>query len=169
MSTPAPPPRPVLRTKFGIGLAKLHRAYQAAADRAVAHVGLSHALAWPLMSIGRVGGNVRPGVVAESLGIESASIVRSIEQLVEAGLAERRPDPADGRAKTLHLTEAGHVAWEQIEDALDALRAELFADVADADLAACLRVFDALGRSLGCGLPELPAKPRRRKATSPHA
>ena len=157
------PPRAVLLTKFGVGLAKLHRAYQAAAHRAIAHVGLSHALAWPLMAIGRLGGGVRPGVVAESLGIESASIVRSIEQLVEAGLAERRPDPGDGRAKTLHLTDAGQAAWEQIEDALDALRAELFAWVADADLAAGLRVFESLARTLGCGLPETPAKPKRRK------
>jgi MarR family transcriptional regulator for hemolysin len=164
MSTPPPSNRRALLTKFGVGLSKLQRAYRAAADRAVAHVGLSHALAWPLMSIGRLGDGVRPGVVADSLGIESASVVRSIEQLVEAGLAERQADPADGRAKTLHLTDAGHAAWEQIEDALDGLRAELFAGVPDADLAACLRVFDQLGRSLGCGLPELPAKPRRRKA-----
>jgi MarR family transcriptional regulator for hemolysin len=149
--------------QFGVGLGKLQRAYRAAADRAVAHIGLSHALAWPLISIGRLGGAVRPGVVAESLGIESASVVRSIDQLVEAGLAERQADPADGRAKTLHLTPAGEAAWGQIEAALDALRAELFAGVADADLAASLRVFDALGQNLGCAVPELPAKPRSRK------
>lgn len=155
--------------KFGVGLATLQRAYRAAADKAVAHVGISHALAWPLISIGRLGGGVRPGAVAESLGIESASVVRSIEQLVQAGLAERRDDPADGRAKTLHLTETGHAAWEQIEASLDALRASLFAGVADADLEACLRVFDAVGFSLGCPVPELPAKPRRRKARTVQA
>jgi MarR family transcriptional regulator for hemolysin len=155
--------------QVGVGLGTLQRAYRAAADRAVAHVGLSHALAWPLISIGRLGGGVRPGVVAESLGIESASIVRSIEQLVEAGLAERQADPADGRAKTLHLTDAGHEAWEQIEDALDALRSEAFAGISDADLAACLRVFDALGQKLGAQVPLLPAKPSKRKARTPQA
>lgn len=162
MSTPAS--RRAALMQFGVGLGKLQRAYIAAADRAVAHIGLSHALAWPLISIGRLGGGVRPGVVAESLGIESASVVRSIEQLVEAGLAQRHADPADGRAKTLDLTAAGEEAWEQIETALDALRAQLFAGVADADIAAGLRVFDALGRNMGCGLPALPAKPRTPKA-----
>ena len=156
--------RRVLLTKFGLGLSTLQRAYKAAADRAIAHIGLSHALAWPLMTIGRLGGGVRPGVVAESLGIESASVVRSIEQLVEAGLAERHADPADGRAKTLHLTDAGQAAWEQIEDALDTFRAELFTGVPDADLAASLRAFEVLGRNLGCGLPELPAKPGRARS-----
>ncbi len=146
-----------------VGLGKLQRAYVAAADRAVAHIGLSHALAWPLISIGRLGGSVRPGVVAESLGIESASLVRSMEQLVETGLAERQADPADGRAKTLHLTAAGEAAWQQIEAALDALRAGVFAGVGDADIAAALRVFEALGKNLGCELPALPAKPRTRK------
>lgn len=149
--------------QFGVGLGKLQRAYVAAADRAVAHIGLSHALAWPLISIGRLGGAVRPGVVAESLGIESASVVRSIDQLVESGLAERQADPVDGRAKTLHLTAAGEAAWQQIEAALDALRASLFAGVDDADIAAALRVFGALGSNLGCELPALPAKPRSRK------
>ena len=96
-------------------------------------------------------------------------MVRSIEQLVQAGLAERHDDPADGRAKTLHLTDAGHAAWEQIEAALDALRAELFVAVADADLQACLRVFDAVGQRLGCAVPELPAKPKRRKTRPAHA
>ncbi|NML45047.1 MarR family transcriptional regulator [Ramlibacter sp. G-1-2-2] len=150
--------------QFTGGLATLQRAYRAAADRAVAHLGISHALAWPLLSIGRLGGGVRPGVVAESLGIEAASVVRSIEQLVQAGLAERQDDPADGRAKTLHLTDAGHEAWEQIEAALDALRAELFAGLPDADIAACLRVFGTLSDRLGSPVPELPAKPKRRKA-----
>ena len=161
--------RPAALTQFGTGLAKLQRAYRMAADRAVAHVGLSHALAWPLISIGRLGGGVRPGVVAESLGVESPSVVRPLEQLVEAGLAERRADPIDGRAKTLHLTDAGHEAWEQIEASLDTLRADLFAGIPDTDIAACLRVFNALGQSLGCQMPELPAKPRRRKSRAAQA
>lgn len=155
--------------QFAAGLATLQRAYRAAADRSVAHTGLSHALAWPLLSIGRLGGGVRPGVVAESLGIEAASVVRSIEQLVQAGLAERQDDPADGRAKTLHLTEAGHDAWEKIEAALDTFRSDLFAGIPDVDVAACLRVFNALGQSLGCPVPELPAKPKRRKARAAQA
>ena len=36
-----------------------------------------------------------------------AGLVRSLDQLVEAGFVERREDPADRRAKTLYLTPAG--------------------------------------------------------------
>ncbi|HSI49787.1 MAG TPA: MarR family winged helix-turn-helix transcriptional regulator [Ideonella sp.] len=155
--------RAAAQMKIGIALGVLQRGYRAAADKAVAHAGLSHAMAWPLMTIGRLGGNVRPGVVADTLGIEAPSLARSVEQLVEAGLAERHSDPADGRAKTLHLTPAGQAVWEQIEATLNTLRSELFAGLADEDLAACLRVFDALGERLGCGVPVMPVKPRARR------
>jgi hypothetical protein len=39
----------------------------------------------------------------------------------------------------------------------------VFADIADEDIAACLRVFEGLGQNLGCAMPELPGKPRKRK------
>ncbi len=67
------------------------------------------------------------------------SLVRSLDQLVEAGYVERREDPADRRAKTLHLTPAGEAACEPIEAALSLMRAALFDGVSDEDLAACLR------------------------------
>jgi MarR family transcriptional regulator for hemolysin len=92
-------------------------------------------------------------VLAEALGIEGPSLVRSLDQLVEAGYVERREDPADRRAKTLHLTPAGEAACEPIEAALSLMRAGLFEGVSDEDLAACLRVFAVLEERLGRGAP----------------
>lgn len=132
-----------------IALPVLQRAYRAAADKAVAHVGISQALAWPLVMIGRQDGSMRQGVLADQLGIEAPSLVRSLDQLVEAGFVERREDAVDRRAKTLHLTDAGAAACAQIETALHALRATLNEGVADADVAACLRVFAVLEQRLG--------------------
>lgn len=142
-----------MRVAFGMTLPVLQRAYRAAADRAVAHVGLSQALAWPLVMIGRHGDGVRQGVLAELLGIEGPSLVRSLDQLVEAAFVERREDPADRRAKTLHLTASGAAARAQIEEALKEMRGGLFAGLSDADVATCLRVFGVLGQRLGCALP----------------
>jgi len=133
----------------GSALARLQRGYRAAADKAVAHVGLSQAMAWPLVIIGREGDGVRQGVLAEVLGMEGPSLVRPLDQLMEAGFVERREDPVDRRAKTLHLTPAGTEARAKIEAALHALRAELFEGVADEDVAACLRVFAVLEARLG--------------------
>jgi len=137
------------RLTFGVALPVLSRVYKAAADKAIGHTGMSQAMAWPLVMIGRQGDGVRPGVLADVLAIEAASLVRQLDQLVDAGFIERREDAVDRRAKTLHLTPAGRRTREKIEAALDALRAEMFDGIADEDVAAALRVFAALDGRLG--------------------
>ncbi len=143
------------RMAFGATLQVMARTYKAAADKAVGHIGLSQAMAWPLVMIGRLGNGIRPGVLADVLAIEGASLVRQLDQLAEAGLVERREDTVDRRAKTLHLTPAGSRARAKIEASLDAMRTEMFDGVADADLEACLRVFAALDAKLGLSLRPL--------------
>ena len=149
MTKPAATSRQQNRMAFGATLQVMSRAYKAAADKAVGHIGLSQAMAWPLVMIGRLGNGVRPGVLADVLAIEGASLVRQLDQLVEAGLVERREHPVDRRAKTLHLTPAGTRARAKIEAALDAMRTEMFDGIPDADLEACIRVFAALDAKLG--------------------
>ncbi|MES2188185.1 MAG: MarR family transcriptional regulator [Pseudomonadota bacterium] len=151
MTKPLAPARSVALMAVGTQLPILQRAYRAAADKAVAPSGLSQAMAWPLVMIGRLGDGVRPGALAYALAIEAASLVRPLEQLLEAGLVERREDASDRRAKTLHITPAGQAACQQIEDSLQALRAAVFDGVTDEDIAACLRVFAALEARLGKG------------------
>lgn len=132
-------------------LAILQRGYRAAADKAVAHVGVSQAMAWPLVMIGRMGDGVRAGALAELLNIEGASLVRPLDQLADAGLIERREEASDRRAKGLHMTTAGQEATSKIEKALHVLRADLFDGVDDDDLAACLRVLAVLESRVGKG------------------
>ncbi|GHC70890.1 MarR family transcriptional regulator [Pseudorhodoferax aquiterrae] len=148
-----PPERETALMATTMLLSVLQRAYKSTADKAVAHHGVSATMAWPLVMIGRQGDGVRQVQLAELLGIEAASLVRSLDQLVAAGLAQRREDPADRRAKTLHLTPAGATARAQIEATLHDLRASLFEGVPDEDVAACLRVFATLEQRLGCVMP----------------
>lgn len=147
----------------------VERAYRAAANHAVSHVGVSQAMAWPLLIIGRHGDGIRQGVLADILNIEGPSLARSADQLVQAGLVDRREDPADRRAKTLHLTAAGRAASEQIETSLTALRTEVFAGIPNEDIDACLRVFAVLRPRLG--LPDAenapPAVGRKAPAKRP--
>jgi MarR family transcriptional regulator for hemolysin len=112
----------------------------------------------PLLTISRMGESVRLGVLAEAIGLEGASLTRLIEQLCASGLATRRDDPEDGRARTLHLTDEGRACAARIEGAMDEVRATLFKDVSDADLAACLRVFAQLGERLGGSMPAVIAR-----------
>src|ERR1700760_822072 len=101
MTKPAASSRQQNSMAFGATLQVMSRAYKAAADKAVGHIGLSQAMAWPLVMSGRLGDGIRPGVLAGVLAIEGASLVRQLDQLAEAGLVERREHPVDRRAKTL--------------------------------------------------------------------
>lgn len=127
----------------------LSRAYRSAADKALLEYGLSQATAWPVILAGRLGDGVRQGALAEALGVEGPSLVRVLDQLVAAGLMERREDAHDRRARTLHLTDAGNALREQVEGVLVNLRRRLFVGVSEDDLEACLRVFDTLKSTLG--------------------
>lgn len=142
-------PREQALMRLGTSLSVLQRGYRAAADKAVAHVGVSQTLAYPIVMLGRMDGDVRQGMLAEALGIEGPSLVRTIDQLVDAGLVERREDPADRRAKILHLTPAGEAVCAPIEAALAQMRTALFEGVSDEDVAACLRVFGVLEQRMG--------------------
>src|SRR5450830_976076 len=90
------------------------RAYKSAADDLTADFELSHASAWPVLMISRLGDGVRPGQVADAVGIEPPSLVRVIDQLVAAGLVLRQDDPSDRRAKTLSLTAPGKKIAERL-------------------------------------------------------
>ncbi|GAA0226235.1 MarR family winged helix-turn-helix transcriptional regulator [Cryptosporangium japonicum] len=50
----------------------------------------------------------RAGALAEAVHADPSTVSRQIAQLVERGLVERQPDPADGRACVLVPTDAGH-------------------------------------------------------------
>jgi DNA-binding MarR family transcriptional regulator len=49
----------------------------------------------------------RPSDLAEHFGVGKATISRQVKVLEQLGLIERRPDPDDGRAQLLALTDEG--------------------------------------------------------------
>jgi len=123
------------------------RQWRQISQAAVTAHGISAAAAAPLLFIRRLGGGVRQVTLADYVGVEGATLVRLVDQLSTAGLVRREVDPSDRRANVLSLTEAGDRMAEQIEVELKQLRAEVFADVCEEDVAATLRVLDALSRA----------------------
>lgn len=109
----------------------------------VAH-DISDAQASPLIHLGRLGNGVRQVTLAGHVGIEGPSLVRLLDQLEAAGLLERRDDPEDRRAKTLWLTPEGRRLVQRIERVLKQLRDKVLREVSDEEIAAALRVFQAI-------------------------
>jgi MarR family transcriptional regulator for hemolysin len=123
------------------------RQWRQISQAAVTAHGISAAAAAPLLFIRRLGGGVRQVTLADYVGVEGATLVRLVDQLSAAELVRREVDPSDRRANVLSLTEAGERMAVQIEVELKQLRAEVFADVCEEDMAATLRVLDALSRA----------------------
>jgi len=62
--------------------------------------------------------------LAELLEVQPMTLARLIDQLVAAGLVQRRPDPEDRRAYRIHLTSAAKPHLAAIEQVMASIRAE---------------------------------------------
>ena len=75
--------------------------------RREAPAGLSHGSITALATVAREG-PLRLGDLAASEGVRAPTMSRIVDGLVEEGVAERIPDPADGRACLVRATERGN-------------------------------------------------------------
>ncbi|MGX9882841.1 MarR family winged helix-turn-helix transcriptional regulator [Streptomyces sp. NPDC002276] len=60
---------------------------------------------------------LRPGELANRLGVEASHVTRTVQQLQKSGYVTRVPDPDDRRAQRIELTEAGEKAVASVRDA----------------------------------------------------
>ncbi|UXY25762.1 MarR family winged helix-turn-helix transcriptional regulator [Streptomyces sp. HUAS TT20] len=60
---------------------------------------------------------LRPGELAQRLGVEASHVTRTVQQLQKSGCVTRIPDPDDRRAQRIQLTDAGRRAVDRIRDA----------------------------------------------------
>ncbi|SDP28430.1 transcriptional regulator, MarR family [Streptomyces sp. cf386] len=61
--------------------------------------------------------SLRPGELANRLGVEASHVTRTVQQLQKSGYVTRVPDPQDRRAQRIELTEAGRQAIVRVRDA----------------------------------------------------
>jgi MarR family transcriptional regulator for hemolysin len=134
--------------KLTAALAQASRSYKSAVDKVAADYGLSQATGLPVLIIGRLGTGLRPGVLADALGLEASSLVRVVDHLIESGLLARHDDPLDRRAKILELTGEGKKTAALMEQALIPFRRQLFGGFDPADVEATLRVISGLNTLL---------------------
>jgi DNA-binding MarR family transcriptional regulator len=146
---PIAPPEP-LPTRLAAGLARLSVALRAGQWRLAEAHGLTATQAQILGLLAaraREPARLRPGEVADQLGITRATASDALTALERKGLLARLPDPRDGRARGLTLTPEGTEAARAAGDA-PALLAEAAAALSPADQAALLRLVVKMIRGL---------------------
>jgi DNA-binding MarR family transcriptional regulator len=85
----------------------------------------------------------------EKTAIDPSSMVAVIDELEAAGLAERRPDPDDRRARTIFLTDRGEQTLRRVRALAGDLQREFFASLTAEEL----RTLHALLRKLAGSTP----------------
>jgi DNA-binding MarR family transcriptional regulator len=112
--------------------------------RRLAPLGLTHAQAQLLRTLGNTAQAPRMSELAAGLGVVPRSATATVEALETAGFVVRVPDPADRRAVRVALAPAAERAVASIESARCEAADEVF-DALDADeRAALLTLLDRL-------------------------
>jgi MarR family transcriptional regulator for hemolysin len=115
-----------LDRSFGFLLHDLARLVRKRYEQRARPLGLTRAQWQVLAHLQRHEGINQSGL-AELLEIEPITIARLLDRMEEAGLVERRADPADRRARRLFLTERATPMLERGRALGDEVRAEAFA------------------------------------------
>ena len=100
--------------------------------------------------------------LGELAGLDKTTMVVTMDELEAAGLAERRPAPADRRARVIAVTPAGRKKLKQAEEISDRIRHDVLSALPEEDRETFV---DAL-TTLACGRlaesVQCTAQPRRR-------
>jgi MarR family transcriptional regulator for hemolysin len=134
--------------EFGRRMFRLGQNWRRQVDQEMRQFGLTDATWRPLYYLGRFGDGMRQTDLAAALDIEGPSLVRLLDALERQGLVERLGDADDRRVKTTQVTAAGRELYEKVAAAYRRISTTLLADVTDADIAICHRVFGQVEAAL---------------------
>jgi DNA-binding MarR family transcriptional regulator len=131
-------------------LAVHHRMFRAVNDE-MNGCGLSLARTKVLTRLHELG-PTRQSVLAADFGLSPHSITDIIDGLERAGMAERRPDPTDRRAKLVAITDAGEAGLEVAKATRERLFKQTFGALSDEDRATLFRLLDSLDAAASVSL-----------------
>jgi DNA-binding MarR family transcriptional regulator len=86
----------------------------------------------------RLGGERSPAGLASAFQVTRQTMTNTLQRLEAAGFVTSRPDPADGRAKIITITEAGRAMRQRCIEAQAPLLEELGDLLPETELAALL-------------------------------
>ena len=104
-----------LVTALDVVLPRVNRAIRQALNRAEGDARLTMTQIHCLRAISTTAGPARTTYLARQLQVTAPTMTRTIDALVERGLVERQPDPADRRTVALCLTDQGRELMDRYQ------------------------------------------------------
>lgn len=134
---------------FAARLAETARMWRNELDARLVPLGLSQARGLILHYLAVHGDGLQQNALADIVGIRGSTLVRQLDRLESDGWLERRDDPADRRAKTIHLARKAAPLVAKLEAKIQELRHELLSGLSDAQFEACFFVMDHIQKRIG--------------------
>jgi DNA-binding MarR family transcriptional regulator len=139
-----------VETDLGWGLATVGRVFRQLAASSVADLPGGPRGYLVLTAVARI----RPGsqlALAQQLGVDKTVMTYLLDELEAAGLVERRPDPADRRARHVLITERGTGSLTEFAARLRTAEEKLLAPLASDEATAFREMIERVARSAQVG------------------
>lgn len=91
----------------------------------------------------------RSSEIAETFHVDKGSVSRQVQQLVDLGLADRVPDPDDGRASIIRVTDEGARRLSAVSDHRRQLLVERLGSWSEEDLESFVSSLARYNQTLG--------------------
>ncbi|TVP42703.1 MAG: transcriptional regulator SlyA [Halomonas sp.] len=123
-----------MASSIGFRIVRLPHLWRSILDRRLAPLGLTQTRWVTLYHLWRLGEGHPQCDLARAIGVEAPSLVRTLGQLEEQGLIERRACDNDRRSKRIYLTQAAMPLLEKIDSVAQQARKEMFAGLTKENL-----------------------------------
>ena len=133
-----------LEERFSGALHNTSRAWRQALDRRLKYLGVSQASWMTIAVAAKARLPLSQSELAESLGVEGATMVAMVDRLVKAGFVIREPSTTDRRVKRILLTQTGNLLYDKVRAEAATFRQELLANVDPNKLLAATELLESL-------------------------
>lgn len=110
--------------------------------------GVTFAQCHALVEIGRAQ-RLSLNDLANMIGLDKSTMSRTVNNLVNGGMAVRENDPMDRRYLTIRLTDLGLAAYQEIENGMDAYFSRIFHSIPCEKREQVIESLEILLRALG--------------------
>ncbi|MCS4308253.1 MarR family transcriptional regulator for hemolysin [Rheinheimera pacifica] len=137
----------MLKVPLGNQIGRVHRLWRSAITASMQSLDMTEARWTAMLHLKMLGEGATQQALAQELGIEMPSLSRTLSQLVEQGMLQRRSHPSDKRAQCLYFTATGQQMLSQLIDRTMQIREALYQDLTPAAVQQLMQSLDIMERN----------------------
>jgi MarR family transcriptional regulator for hemolysin len=118
-----------LEERFEVALRDTAKSWRQAVDRRLNRLGVSQASFMTIAAAAQARVPLSQSELADTLAISRASMVHTVDRLVQGGLVKRESAASDRRVKRIVITDAGAHLYTVIKEEVAAIRRQFLANI----------------------------------------